>query len=53
LRLGYSAAQAGVALIPESAVFLAVSPVSGFLVARIGPRWMMVAGILVLAVVTT
>ena len=49
LRLGYSAAQAGAALIPESAVFLAVSPVSGFLVARIGPRWMMVAGILALA----
>jgi EmrB/QacA subfamily drug resistance transporter len=46
LRLGYSAAQAGAALIPESAVFLLVAPVSGALVARIGPRWLMVAGIL-------
>ena len=46
LRLGYSAAQAGAALIPESVVFLAVAPVSGALVARTGPRWLMVAGIL-------
>lgn len=46
LRLGYSAAQAGAALIPESAVFLALAPVSGALVARAGPRWLMVAGIL-------
>ncbi len=49
LRLGYSAAQAGAALIPESAVFLAVAPVSGALVARVGPRWLMVAGILAVA----
>jgi EmrB/QacA subfamily drug resistance transporter len=49
LRLGYSAAQAGAALIPESAVFLAVAPVSGALVACLGPRWMMVAGILAVA----
>ena len=33
LRLGYSASQAGAALIPQSAVFLALSPVSGALVA--------------------
>jgi EmrB/QacA subfamily drug resistance transporter len=49
LRLGYSAAQAGAALIPESAVFLLVAPVSGALVARVGARWLMVAGILVVA----
>jgi EmrB/QacA subfamily drug resistance transporter len=49
LQLGYSAAQAGAALIPASAVFLAVSPFSGALVARVGPRWLMVAGILVVA----
>jgi EmrB/QacA subfamily drug resistance transporter len=48
LRLGYSAAQAGAALIPESAVFLFLAPVSGALVARAGPRWLMVAGILVI-----
>jgi EmrB/QacA subfamily drug resistance transporter len=49
LRLGYSAAQAGAALIPESAVFLAIAPVSGALVSRIGPRCLMVAGILTVA----
>jgi EmrB/QacA subfamily drug resistance transporter len=49
LQLGYSAAQAGAALIPEAAVFLAVSFVSGSLVARFGPRWLMVAGILAVA----
>ena len=49
LRLGYSATQAGAALIPESAVFLAVSPVGGMLVRRVGPRWLMVAGLLIVA----
>jgi MFS family permease len=49
LRLGYSAASAGAALIPESAVFLVVSPISGALVARLGPRWMMAAGIAMVA----
>jgi EmrB/QacA subfamily drug resistance transporter len=50
LRLGYSATQAGAVLIPQSAVFLAVSPLSGALVARAGPRRLMVAGILIVAV---
>jgi EmrB/QacA subfamily drug resistance transporter len=45
LRLGYSPAQAGAALIPESLVFLALSPLSGALVARFSPRWLMTAGI--------
>jgi EmrB/QacA subfamily drug resistance transporter len=49
LRLGYSAAAAGAALIPESVVFLILSPLSGVLVARVGPRWLMVAGIVALA----
>jgi EmrB/QacA subfamily drug resistance transporter len=49
LRLGYSAAEAGASLIPESAVFLVLAPVSGALVARFGPRWMMVAGITAVA----
>jgi EmrB/QacA subfamily drug resistance transporter len=49
LQLGYSAAAAGAALIPSSVVFLATSPVSGALVARLGPRWLMVAGILTIA----
>jgi EmrB/QacA subfamily drug resistance transporter len=49
LQLGYSAAQAGATLIPETAVFLAIAPISGFLVARFGPRWLMVSGMLVVA----
>jgi hypothetical protein len=50
LQLGYSATEAGAALIPESAVFLLVSPFVGGLVARVGTRWPMAAGILVVAV---
>jgi EmrB/QacA subfamily drug resistance transporter len=49
LRLGYSATRAGAALIPESALFLAVSPVSGMLVRRVGPRRLMVGGLLLVA----
>ena len=48
-QLGYSATAAGAILIPESAVFLALSPVVGGLVARVGPRRLMVAGILCIA----
>lgn len=50
LRLGYSAADAGAVLIPESVVFLLLSPFIGGLVARIGPRWLMLVGILCVAV---
>jgi EmrB/QacA subfamily drug resistance transporter len=50
LRLGYSAARAGAALIPESVVFLVLAPVSGALVKRIGPRWMMTGGLLTVMV---
>jgi EmrB/QacA subfamily drug resistance transporter len=49
LQLGYSAAQAGAALIPESVVFVAVAPLSGRLVADVGPRRLMVAGMLAVA----
>ncbi|WP_433729687.1 DHA2 family efflux MFS transporter permease subunit [Actinoplanes sp. CA-051413] len=49
LQLGYSATAAGAALIPESAVFLVVSPLVGGLVARVGTRWPMAAGILIVA----
>ncbi|HEY3944612.1 MAG TPA: DHA2 family efflux MFS transporter permease subunit [Solirubrobacteraceae bacterium] len=49
LRLGYSPAQAGAALIPESAVFLVIAPLSGALVSHVGPRWLMVSGILMVA----
>lgn len=47
--LGYSATEAGAALIPESVVFLLVSPLAGALAIRISPRWMMAVGILVVA----
>jgi EmrB/QacA subfamily drug resistance transporter len=49
LKLGYSAAQAGAALIPMSAVFILLSPLSGAFVSRLGARWLMVAGILLIA----
>ena len=49
LQLGYSATEAGAALIPESAVFLIVSPLVGGLVARVGTRWPMTAGIVLVA----
>ncbi len=37
------------ALIPESVVFLAIAPISGVLVSRVGPRWLMLSGILTVA----
>ena len=46
LQLDYTATQAGAALIPSTIVFLFLAPFSGVLVSRIGPRWLMVAGIL-------
>src|SRR3954464_11720541 len=50
LRLGYTATQAGAALIPVTMVFLVLAPFSGALVSRIGPRWPMFAGILLFGV---
>ncbi|RZT28020.1 EmrB/QacA subfamily drug resistance transporter [Kribbella sp. VKM Ac-2569] len=49
LQLGYSATEAGAALIPESAVFLLVSPFVGGLVVRVGVRGPMAVGILIVA----
>jgi EmrB/QacA subfamily drug resistance transporter len=49
LQLGYSAAEAGAALIPTTLMLLVISPISGALVARVGPRWLMVTGILAVA----
>jgi EmrB/QacA subfamily drug resistance transporter len=49
LQLGYSAATAGAVLIPQSAVFLVLSPIVGGLVSRIGARRPMVAGIVAIA----
>jgi EmrB/QacA subfamily drug resistance transporter len=49
LKLGYTASQAGAALIPETGLFLLLSPLSGALVARLGTRKLMVGGILLIA----
>lgn len=49
LQLSYSPAQAGAAFIPMSVIFLALSPASGALVGRVGPRWLMTAGIFAVA----
>lgn len=50
LTLGYSATAAGAVLIPSSLIFLVLSPVSGALVRRTGPRRLMTAGILAVAI---
>ncbi|MCS5719350.1 DHA2 family efflux MFS transporter permease subunit [Herbiconiux sp. CPCC 205763] len=47
LQLDYTPTLAGAALIPSSVVFLVVAPISGNLVAKFGPRWLMAVGILV------
>jgi Na+/melibiose symporter-like transporter len=49
LTLGWSATAAGSVLIPSSAVFLALSPVSGVVERRAGPRVLMTAGIVAVA----
>ena len=49
LTLGYTATAAGAVLIPSSVIFLVLSPVSGALVRQIGPRRLMTAGILAVA----
>ncbi len=49
LVLGFSATTSGALFIPASVVFFVLSPVVGGLVARIGPRRLMVAGIVSIA----
>jgi EmrB/QacA subfamily drug resistance transporter len=49
LKLGYTATQAGAALIPVTVVFLVLAPLSGALVSRVGPRWPMAVGIMLVA----
>jgi MFS transporter, DHA2 family, methylenomycin A resistance protein len=46
---GRSALGAGVAILPAFGLLAVVAPLSGRLVGRIGPRWPMVAGLLVAA----
>jgi hypothetical protein len=47
--MGYSALQAGVALLPITLIMLALSPRSGALSSRIGPGWQMSLGPLAVA----
>src|SRR3954451_5117594 len=49
LRLGYTATQAGAALVPTAVVFLFLAPFSGVITSRVGPRRLMVAGMLLVA----
>ena len=48
--LGYSALEAGVRFLPTTLVIMVLSPLSGRLADRIGPRWPMVAGMTLISV---
>jgi predicted MFS family arabinose efflux permease len=48
-NLGYSALAAGASLLPINVLSLLISPISGRVAGRIGPRWPMTAGTLVMA----
>jgi EmrB/QacA subfamily drug resistance transporter len=47
--LGYSPLEAGVRFLPCTVVIVAVAPISGRLADRIGPRWLIVGGLLLVA----
>lgn len=47
--LGYTALEAGVRFLPTTLVIMVVSPLSGRLADRIGPRWPIVAGMSLIA----
>jgi EmrB/QacA subfamily drug resistance transporter len=48
--LGYSAIKAGLVMTPLAAIVIVAAPTSGTLSDRIGPKWLMVAGMFVTAV---
>ena len=47
--LGYSALEAGVRFLPTTLVIRVISPLAGRLTDRIGPRWPIVAGMMLIA----
>ncbi len=47
--LGYTALEAGVRFLPTTLVIMVISPISGRLVDRIGPRWLIVSGMSLIA----
>ncbi len=47
--LGYSALEAGVRFLPTTLVIMVVSPLAGRLSDRVGPRWLMVGGMALIA----
>jgi DHA2 family multidrug resistance protein len=48
--LGYTAEQSGLALMPGGFVIMALLPLVGFLLSKYQPRWMLVFGLVVLAI---
>jgi MFS family permease len=46
---GYSATQAGAALLPLPLVIAAASPAAGALAAKVGPRWLLITGPVIVA----
>ena len=46
---GYTAAQAGAALLPLPLVIAVASPAAGALAAKVGPRWLLIAGPVIVA----
>lgn len=48
--LGFSAAEAGIALLPINVLMLVLSPLAGKLAGRVGPQWPMAVGALACAI---